>query len=440
MKNRITGIMMVALLMGGSAPVIGQEGTSPASEPNAAQPRSKQGFIGIDCWDLTPERARAGKLPEQKGILVTIVRPQGPAATAGLKVRDVIIQWDNQNLAGAASLRSILSQTPPEKKIVVKFMRDGRVGTTTITVGEVPPAVACGRRGYGKAVSGDFAGAIADCTEAIRLDPGDGSAYVMRGEVKYYSGDYAGCIADCTEAIRLDPENEPAYYWRGGGKLEKDKGDHGEFDGAIADFTEAIRLDPGDGSAYVMRGLAMIGLGRRKFEKRATANFNEGIRLLTEAINLDPNASFAYADRSLARERLGDKNGAAQDRATSAKLDEQAAFAGFQNRAKAWLALAQKPALPEEVQRCRIMAEDTFKNDKDFEKALKYYDKGLAIDPLWPDGQLNAAIIAGELHHYAEAASHMKRYLELVPNAPNASGAREKLYLWEGKAEEEPQK
>jgi formylglycine-generating enzyme required for sulfatase activity len=113
------------------------------------------------------------------------------------------------------------------------------------------------------------------------------------------------------------------------------------------------------------------------------------------------------------------------------------AFAKFQEKVKAWQALLQKPALPEDVQRCRIMAEDAFNNDKDFEKALSYYQKGLAIQPLWPDGQLNAALIAGELRQYDLAAFRIRCYLTLVPDAQNASGAREKQYLWEGKAQEE---
>ena len=50
--------------------------------------------------------------------------------------------------------------------------------------------------------------------------------------------EYDKAIADYTEAIRLDPKNARAYTNRGGlGRQE-------EYDKAIADFTEAIRLDP----------------------------------------------------------------------------------------------------------------------------------------------------------------------------------------------------
>ncbi len=119
--------------------------------------------------------------------------------------------------------------------------------------------------------------------------------------------------------------------------------------------------------------------------------------------------------------------------------EDPAFSAAFANGAKRYREMPVKPAMPEDVQRCRVVAEDAF-NNKDFKKALDYYRKGLAIEPLWPQGQFNAAMLAGELHSYKWAALYMKRYLELVPDAKNANAAREKMYLWEEKAKEEQQK
>ena len=69
-------------------------------------------------------------------------------------------------------------------------------------------------------------------------------AYRVKGE-----NDRA--IADYTEAIRLDPKNANAYSNRGYAYSDK-----GDTDRAIADFTEAIRLDPKFAIAYNNRGLA----------------------------------------------------------------------------------------------------------------------------------------------------------------------------------------
>ena len=114
---------------------------------------------------------------------------------------------------------------------------------------------------------------------------------------------------------------------------------------------------------------------------------------------------------------------------------EMSSFIGFQQKAEAWRAMSIKPSLPEDVQRLRILAEDAFQN-KEFKKAVDYYKKGLEIEPCWPDGQYNAAFLYGEIKDYERAVNYMKRYLELVPDAKDAKEAREKMYLWEGKAKE----
>jgi hypothetical protein len=120
------------------------------------------------------------------------------------------------------------------------------------------------------------------------------------------------------------------------------------------------------------------------------------------------------------------------------KMYAEGAETIFVNEAKRYREMPVKPALPEKVQQYRVAAEDAF-NNKDFVKALEYYRKGLAVESLWPQGQFDAAMLAGELHQYEEAALYMKHYLELVPDAADAKAARENIYLWEGKAKEKIQ-
>lgn len=115
--------------------------------------------------------------------------------------------------------------------------------------------------------------------------------------------------------------------------------------------------------------------------------------------------------------------------------DDVPIFAKFQEEARAWRQQSVKPPLPEEVRRFRVLAEDAFQS-KDFEKAVGYYEKGLAIEPMWPVGQFNAAIIYGELKLYSMAVIHMKRYLELNPDAKDAKAYRDQMYIWEEKANE----
>ena len=85
---------------------------------------------------------------------------------------------------------------------------------------------------------GEYDQAIADYTEAIRLDP-KYAGRIATGARLSEKGEYDKAIADYTEAIRLKSERCRVYLlpWR----CLPDKG---EYDKAIADYTEAIRLDP----------------------------------------------------------------------------------------------------------------------------------------------------------------------------------------------------
>ena len=94
-------------------------------------------------------------------------------------------------------------------------------------------------RGWAYEDRKDHDRAIADETEAIRLDPKNAFAYVNRGWVYDEEEDYDRAIADETEAIRLDPNNASAYIYRGWAHDDKD-----QYDLAIADESEAIRIDP----------------------------------------------------------------------------------------------------------------------------------------------------------------------------------------------------
>ena len=56
--------------------------------------------------------------------------------------------------------------------------------------------------------------------------------------------------------------------------------------------------------------------------------------------------------------------------------------------------------------------------------------------PPWAAGWFNAALLYGEFGEYEYAADRMKRYLLLVPDAPDAKAAREKMIVWEEKAKQ----
>lgn len=145
---------------------------------------------------------------------------------------------------------------------------------------------------------GDKAGAIADYTQVLQIDPHHDVAYTNRGVARYDLEDAAGAIADFDQAIRLNPDNSVAYCNRGFVCAEL-----GDKLGAIEDYTQAIQLFPENATPYFYRGLARTRIGNKL----------GAIEDYSQAIWLHPEDATAYLYRGLARAKLGDNQGAIAD-------------------------------------------------------------------------------------------------------------------------------
>ena len=99
--------------------------------------------------------------------------------------------------------------------------------------------------------------AIADYSEAIRLNPKDAVAFNNRGNLWKDKRDLDRAFADYNEAIRLNPKYSMAYNNRGLAWNAKR-----DLDRAISDYDEAIRLDPKYAPAYNNRGIAWKDKGQ----------------------------------------------------------------------------------------------------------------------------------------------------------------------------------
>jgi tetratricopeptide (TPR) repeat protein len=104
---------------------------------------------------------------------------------------------------------------------------------------------------------------IAGCTAMIGSGQwsGDGLALVLNNRGSAYNDkkDYKRAIADLTEAIRLDPKLAIAYYNRGNSYF-----DLTDFPQAIRNYDQAIKLNPSYAKAISSRGAAYLNTGNRK--------------------------------------------------------------------------------------------------------------------------------------------------------------------------------
>ena len=120
------------------------------------------------------------------------------------------------------------------------------------------------QQGFAAHMRSDYAKALADYTEAVRIDPKNSKAYNNRGLVYQARGDIDRAIADFNEAQRLSPKTTSVYVNRGTLYARQS-----EFDKALADFSEAIKIDPQCIGAYRLRASVYEAMG---FKTKAMAD------------------------------------------------------------------------------------------------------------------------------------------------------------------------
>jgi len=96
-----------------------------------------RGYLGVMIQPVTPDLAKEFKLPENTGALVGDVTPKSPAAEAGLKEGDVIVEFNHKKVTDSRHLRLMAAQTAPGTRVPVKVLRDGKEETFTVKLGEL---------------------------------------------------------------------------------------------------------------------------------------------------------------------------------------------------------------------------------------------------------------------------------------------------------------
>jgi serine protease Do len=95
-----------------------------------------RGWMGVSIQNLTPELAKSLGIKETEGALISGVEKDSPADKAGFKRGDLVIALDGKKVTDSTSLRNMVASTAPGTKIEVRIVREGKVQTITMTLGE----------------------------------------------------------------------------------------------------------------------------------------------------------------------------------------------------------------------------------------------------------------------------------------------------------------
>ena len=96
-----------------------------------------RGYLGVLIQKVTPELADSLGMDRGRGALVANVSKDGPAEKAGVKVGDVIIEFDGKEIKDSGDLPIIVARTPVDRRVRMKVLRDKKELQLTVGVGEL---------------------------------------------------------------------------------------------------------------------------------------------------------------------------------------------------------------------------------------------------------------------------------------------------------------
>lgn len=99
-----------------------------------------RGYLGVVIQKVTPEIAQSLGLEKPQGALVAEVAADGPAARAGVRVGDVILEFDGKEVKDSGDLPLLVARIAPGEQARLKIFRDNKEMALSLTVGELKEA------------------------------------------------------------------------------------------------------------------------------------------------------------------------------------------------------------------------------------------------------------------------------------------------------------
>jgi tetratricopeptide (TPR) repeat protein len=330
---------------------------------------------------------------------------------------------------------------------------------------------------------GSYDLAIADCDEAIRINPRDVAAYNNRCLARNNKREYDQAIPDCEQAIRLDPKYHYAYANLGYSyQFKKDydrsiwaysqsirlhpkyaiaynnRGDvyysKGDYDSAIADYNQAILFDPSL-NTYSNRGDAHYAKG--DFD-RALADYEQSVRLrpkapksyydrgdvyyrkgdcdraipdFDQALRLNPQYNAAWHSRSLCHSYKGDYDRAIADAEQEIRI--KPSLDAYNQRGVSYYFKGEYDRAIADYEQALRMGQKSaavqnnlcsaYLAKEQYERSIPYCNEAIAIDANYPNPLSHRGWAFYKLGNYERAAADLK---EAVRINPKYLGARER--------------
>jgi len=129
MRRFLIAAAIVTVCVGAVTTPLGaaQRGTRAIQLPDALSLRGPGASIGVTARDLNNTDK------DKQGVHIETVRPDTPAARAGLKSGDVVVEFDGEAVRSVRNFTRLVQETAPGRTVKATIVRDGRRQTLDIT-------------------------------------------------------------------------------------------------------------------------------------------------------------------------------------------------------------------------------------------------------------------------------------------------------------------
>jgi len=219
------------------------------SDQLIAKGEVERGYLGVSIGGLDNQMAAKLGVKDRKGVLVTEVLPNTPAADAGVEELDVIVGFDGVAVDGPRSLQEVVERSDMNKQHQIVVLREGKKMNLSISVKPLPNKLS--QRSGGRKLE-QARGEETFYSEEFGLEVRDKDSLPEKNEM--YEG-FEGVVVD-----RVDPDGIAAAAGIGPGVLIRKVGK--EAVTTIGEFAEAIEKQSAEDGVMLQvrtpRGNAVI--------------------------------------------------------------------------------------------------------------------------------------------------------------------------------------
>jgi serine protease DegS len=83
-----------------------------------------RGWLGVEGTNIPSELANTYQLKNTRGVIITDVFPKGPAAKAGLRANDILLEIEGEAIKNVRNALNLIARSKPGDQLLIRGIRD----------------------------------------------------------------------------------------------------------------------------------------------------------------------------------------------------------------------------------------------------------------------------------------------------------------------------